>query len=59
MAATLVPKYGDDYPIPRRTMRKGDNSKSIRELGMTYRPLAETMNDFFQQVIDSGRFEKT
>ena len=86
MAATLVPKYGDDYPIPRRTMPKwliwlvgpmvtpgmtrqivsrnvgypwrGDNSKSIRELGMKYRPMEETMNDFFQQMIDSGQFEK-
>jgi dihydroflavonol-4-reductase len=34
----------------------GDNSRSVLELGMTYRPLAETMNDFFQQMIDSGRF---
>ncbi|MEQ9434286.1 NAD-dependent epimerase/dehydratase family protein [Hyphomonas sp.] len=31
----------------------GDNSKGVRELGMTYRPLAETMNDFFQQMIDT------
>lgn len=31
----------------------GDNSKSIRELGMSYRPLEETMNDFFQQMIDN------
>ena len=31
----------------------GDNSKSIRELNMSYRPLAESMNDFFQQLIDS------
>ena len=33
---------------------KGDNSKSIRELGMQYRPLKESMNDFFGQMIDSG-----
>lgn len=32
----------------------GDNSKSIRELGVTYRTLEESMNDFFQQMIDSG-----
>ena len=37
---------------------KGDNSKSIRELGMNYRPLQESMVDFFQQIIDSGQFEK-
>lgn len=37
---------------------KGDNSKGIRELGMNYRPLQESMTDFFQQAIDSGQFEK-
>ena len=35
-----------------------DNSKSKRALGMTYRPLKETMTDFFQQMIDSGAFGK-
>ena len=33
---------------------KGDNSKSIRELGMTYRSLEDTMVDFFQQLVDAG-----
>jgi nucleoside-diphosphate-sugar epimerase len=33
---------------------KGDNSKSIKELGMTYRPMQESMVEFFQQAIDSG-----
>ncbi|PLW67873.1 NAD-dependent epimerase/dehydratase family protein [Pseudohalioglobus lutimaris] len=84
MAATLLPKYGNDYPIPRRLLPKwliwlvapmvapgitrkivsrnfgypwrGDSSRSVLELGVTYRPLAETMNDFFQQMVDSGRF---
>ena len=37
---------------------KGDNSKSIRELGMTYRPLEESLNDMFQQLIDNGVFAK-
>lgn len=87
MAATLLPKYGSDYPIPRRVLPKwliwlvapmvapgtsrrivsrnfgypwrGDNSKSVRELGMTYRPLADTMNDFFQQMVDNGRFRNS
>lgn len=31
----------------------GDNSKSIRELDIKYRPLKESMEDFFQQMIDS------
>lgn len=30
-----------------------DNSKSIKELGMKYRPLAESMNEMFQQLIDA------
>jgi len=33
---------------------KADNSKSINALGISYRPLSESMNDFFQQMIDSG-----
>lgn len=32
---------------------KADNSKSIKELKMTYRPLEESMNDMFQQLIDA------
>ena len=82
LAQTLIEKFGDRYPIPRRAMPKwlvwlagpminkamtrkivslnidhpwkGDNSKSVRDLGMQYRPLKESMNDFFQQIIDSG-----
>jgi len=30
-----------------------DNSKSIRELGMEYRALSETMNDFFEQMVET------
>ena len=84
MSQMLIPKYGDQYPIPRRAMPKwlvwlvaplvnkaltrkivslnvdipckADNSKSIRELGVTYRPLEESMNEMFQQMIDAGQF---
>lgn len=31
-----------------------DNSKSIRELGLTYRSLATSLSDMFQQLIDYG-----
>lgn len=31
---------------------KADNSKSIKELGVTYRPLSESIVDMFQQLID-------
>lgn len=34
-----------------------DNSKSRRELGVSYRPLAESMNDFFAQLIESGQLK--
>jgi dihydroflavonol-4-reductase len=33
---------------------KGDNSKSIRELEMNYRPLKDSMIDFFEQAIESS-----
>ncbi len=82
LAAILVEKYGDRYPIPRRVLPKwlvwlvgplvnkamtrkmaalnvnrpfkADNGKGVRELGLQYRPMKESMNDFFQQMIDSG-----
>ena len=82
MSQTLLEKYGEEYPIPRRVLPKwllwligpmadramtrkiiarnidlpwiGDNSKGVRELGMSYRPLKKSMNDFFQQMVESG-----
>jgi dihydroflavonol-4-reductase len=35
-----------------------DNSKSIRELGIQYRPLSDSLNDLFQQMIDAGVLQK-
>ena len=35
-----------------------DNSKGIRELGLRYRPAEESLKEFFQQLIDSGRLKK-
>lgn len=85
LAATLLPKYGDKYPIPKKAMPKwliwlvgpainkaitrkyislnvglpwkADHSKSVRELGMNYRPLEESMNDMFEQLISSKAFK--
>ena len=37
---------------------RADNSKAVRELGVTYRPLQTTMEDMFQQMIDAGAFAK-
>lgn len=31
-----------------------DNSKSVRDLGLRYRPLEQTLSEHFQQVIDDG-----
>ena len=33
---------------------RADHSKSVKELGMTYRPMKESIVDFFQQMIDAG-----
>jgi len=33
---------------------KADNSKGIQKLGLSYRPLKETMNESFQALIDAG-----
>lgn len=33
-----------------------DNQKSVSDLNMVYRPLHETMNEFFQQLVDAKRF---
>ncbi|MDW6093026.1 NAD-dependent epimerase/dehydratase family protein [Vibrio rhizosphaerae] len=37
---------------------KGNNTKSIGELGLKYRPLSVTMNDFFAQLIETGQLER-
>ena len=33
---------------------QADNRKSIRELGLSYRPLKDTLLDSFQSLIDAG-----
>ena len=35
----------------------GDNSKGVRELEMRYRPMKESMIEFFQQMIDSDQLQ--
>ncbi len=35
-----------------------DNSKGIKELGINYHPIKDTINDFFQQLIDNNVFKK-
>lgn len=82
LAQSLLPKYGDKYPLPKRALPKwlvmltgpmlnkaltrryirhnvnipwrADNSKIKNELEMTFRPMRETMEDSFQDLIDRG-----
>lgn len=37
---------------------KANNSKSIQDLGMNYRPLKTTVNEFFDQLVDAGEIPK-
>jgi len=37
---------------------KANNSKSIEKLGMDYRPLKETVTEFFSSLVDAGVIEK-
>ncbi|MFK7786246.1 MAG: NAD-dependent epimerase/dehydratase family protein [Crocinitomicaceae bacterium] len=37
---------------------KANNSKSIQELGINYRPLKDTVTEFFGQLVDAGAIEK-
>jgi nucleoside-diphosphate-sugar epimerase len=82
MGQVLAPKYGDQYPLPKKALPKwllmlvgpmanklftrrfirnnvnvpwkADNSKIKKELGMTFRPMQETMEDSFQVLINEG-----
>ena len=80
LGQSLLPKFGDRFPLPRRALPKwlvwlvapmsgltrkfvarnvnhvwrADNSKSRKSLGMTYRPLQESMQDMFGQMVDTG-----
>lgn len=37
---------------------KADNSKGVKELGLRYIPIKQTMNEFFGQLVDNGVFKK-
>jgi nucleoside-diphosphate-sugar epimerase len=37
---------------------RADHGKSVRELGLSYRALDQSVVEMFQQMIDSGRFKK-
>lgn len=80
LAKALIPKYGDDYPIPKKALPKwllmivgpminkaitrkyirnnvnipwrADNSKIKKDLGISFRPMKETMEESFQVLVD-------
>ncbi|MFA7272864.1 MAG: NAD-dependent epimerase/dehydratase family protein [Crocinitomicaceae bacterium] len=61
----LVMLVGPMNGIPRQFVKdnvgypwKADNSKIKRELKMEFRPMTETVNDFFQQMVDNKAFSK-
>lgn len=80
LANMLREKYGDKYPLPRRTLPKWlvwlmaptvgvtrkfvknnigyewkvDGSKSVRELGISYRPVKESISEMFDQLFSVG-----
>ncbi|WP_211276980.1 NAD-dependent epimerase/dehydratase family protein [Tamilnaduibacter salinus] len=86
MADALKPRFGNDYPLPKRTLPKwlvwltgpmvnkamtrpfvarnvdkpfrADNSRSRKELGIEYRPMEESVNEFFRQLVDHGLIRK-
>ncbi len=56
----IAPTLGMTRKEVSRTIGKpwhADNSKSKEKLGVSYRPLEETVTAFFQQMIDNKRFD--
>jgi len=84
MAQILRKGFGDQFPIPKRTVPKWllwlvgptvgysrkmttnnigysfklDNRKSIEALGVQYRPIEESLTEFFQQLVDEKLIKK-
>lgn len=61
----LVWLAGPSQGMPRKMVAKNigypwkvDNSKGVKELGMNYRPMKETINDFFEHLIEEGVINK-
>ncbi len=61
----LVWLAGPSQGMPRKMVARNvghpwraDNTKSIEKLGMTYRPMKETLQDFFAHLIEEGVIKK-
>ena len=58
----LAPTVGVERAFVARNANidwRGDNSKSQTALGLSYRPLKETVEDMFAQMAERGAFTKT
>ncbi|HKK89526.1 MAG TPA: hypothetical protein VJ917_11815, partial [Saprospiraceae bacterium] len=56
----IAPSIGMTRKEVSRTVGKpwhADNSKSKEELDMSYRPMEETVVEFFRQLKNNGRFD--
>ncbi len=61
----LVWLVGPMVGLPRKTVSRSvgepwraDNSKGIKALGLTYRPLKVSLEDMFAQMVDTGAFKR-
>lgn len=61
----LRPKYGADYPFPdyeelpeEIPQFDWDNRKSIRDLGLTYRPITPGLEEMFEQIVKAEHLER-
>ena len=61
----LRPRFGDAWLFPRRTdlpqdrtRWRADNGKSIRTLGMHYRPVEDAVIAMFEQIVECGIIAK-
>lgn len=55
----LAPLVGLDRRTVARNINipwRADNSRSIRELGLSYRPLAQSTHEMFAQMVEAGDF---
>ena len=57
----VAPMVGMERAWVRRNANvpwQADNSKSVEQLGLEYRPLEDTTRDMFAYMIDQGYFDK-
>ena len=58
----VAPSQGIERAFVARNVNvpwHADDSKAVRELGLSYRPMQETVEDMFAQMIDAGAFARS